>query len=256
MQFKISNDSSKYESSFEKLGNFDIGYFSLKCDNTKEHNEDSFTIKTKNNEILVGISDGAGGHPLGAKASNTAIDSLANNFIKNKDHNFLKYIEKSNKDVRALKAGAKTTLAIVYIKKDSLTCHNVGDSEIIYWNSQGKEIYRNIPQSEVGHLIQGGVISQDDSLDHDNRYIVNHLIGDKSLRIESTTKMKLKIGHTILLGSDGLFDNLSHEQLAQIIFKDNIEQAFNELTKICTEQDPESWKKSDDITFCLLRKFQ
>ncbi len=68
--------------------------------------------------------------------------------------------------------------------------------------------------------------------------------------------MKLKIGHTILLGSDGLFDNLSHEQLAQIIFKDNIEQAFNELTKICTEQDPESWKKSDDITFCLLRKFQ
>ena len=142
------------------------------------------------------------------------------------------------------------------IHQDNLRSFSVGDSEVIYWNGHGSELYSNIPQSEVGYRIEAGLLSQDESLDDPERYSVNNLLGDTSIRIEVASKMKIKKGHTILIGSDGLFDNLSHEELTELVGKGSFDKSFEELSSICIEQNIETWKKDDDISFVLVRKIK
>ena len=75
------------------------------------------------------------------------------------------------------------------------------------------------------------------------------------MRIEVASKMKVKKGHTILVGSDGLFDNLSHQSLGELICSGSFEKSIEQLNLLCTEQG-EDWKKDDDISYILIRKIK
>ena len=153
-----------------------------------------------------------------------------------------------------LKVGAKSTLAMVYILNDDFRCFCAGDSEILYLNSVGSEVYTNIPHSLIGYQVEAGLIEQEASLDNPERYLVDNLLGDKAIRIEATTKMEMKKGHSLIVGTDGLFDNLSHRELASIVSKGSFEDGFMELFEYCSTQKSENWKKDDDISFIYLQK--
>lgn len=233
---------------------YKLGYFIMGYKDSDSINEDSLFIIEKDNSFIFGVSDGAGGHPKGADASDEATKSITENFLKTDSPDFIEMFNLANQKVLDLKVGARCTLSLGYIQDNFFSCHSTGDSEIIYWNANGKEIYSNIPHSEVGYLIESGALEQEESLDDPNRYLVANLIGDSAIRIESTSKMEVKKGHTILIGSDGIFDNISHQQLTEIIAKGSFEESFKELISICISQDPQSWKKPDDISFVVVRK--
>jgi serine/threonine protein phosphatase PrpC len=250
----ILNEIPDSKSEILDFSDYKIGYFIKRYKEGERKNEDSLFIYTKDDHILFGVSDGAGGHPRGADASAIASQHIVKYFVEEKNPNFIEIIEKINDDVLSLKAGAHATLSLGHIHQNKFRSYSVGDSEIIYWNSQGKELYSNVPHSEVGYLIQGGHLDQSESLDDPNRYLVTNLIGDSSIRIESASRIELKKGHTIVVGSDGLFDNLSHDELSSLISGGSFEESFKKLCDICEKQDPESWKKDDDISFIVVRK--
>lgn len=239
-----------------EINQYKIGLYLKKCPTNNGSNEDSLFIYSDEKVICFGVSDGAGGHPRGADASSLAVHSMINFLEKNEEihPNFIQAINRANESVMEMKAGARCTLCFGYISDNQFSCHNVGDSEIVYWNSKGNEIYSNVPHSNVGYLIEGGALEQSESLDAPERHIVSSLIGDPTLRVESSTQMETKKGQTIIVGSDGVFDNISHEELCQIVTKGAFENSFEELCRICEEQDPEKWKKPDDISFILIRK--
>jgi len=236
-----------------EAGSYRIGYYiSRNKEKTHQENEDSLFAKMFIDEITLGIADGAGGHPKGRDASFL----IGNEIINDTTGNTLKLIESINTKIIDLKVGARSTLALMKIASGRVRFFCVGDSEIIYWNSHGSEIFSSTPDSSSGLKVRAGVTSQSESLNDPDRYIVNNLMGDEFIRIESTSGFPIKKGHTILLGSDGLFDNLSHEALTNIVGKGLFDKSFEELVALCNEQDNKTWLKNDDIAFILVRKIK
>jgi len=236
------------------LGKFRVGYFLARNRTKEDGNEDALFIRQKDSKIILGVSDGAGGHPKGEEAAAITAQGILEN-DKSWTH-FLRLIEKVNDDILNLKVGARSTLITAYLEEDDLRIFSVGDSEALYWNASGEEVYSNIPQSPVGYLVQAEAIKQEQSLDEPERYIVDNMLGDQAIRIEATSKMELKKGHTLLLGTDGLFDNLTHAQLKEMLATGSFEKSFSALVEICLSQDPAIWKKDDDIAFIVVRKIK
>lgn len=248
----IANKAETFSELFD-YENFRMGVFNIKSKAREGNdNEDALFVSVEKNILRIGVSDGAGGHPKGKEAAFEVADE-----VKTIDkRNMLEQVEAANNRVRGLKAGAMATLALAQINDDRVSFHTVGDSEVVYWNAQGREIYSSIPHSIVGAKIEAGVTTQKESLEDPERHIVTNMMGDEFVRIQSTSTFELKKGHTILVGSDGVFDNISHRQLDEIVAKGKFDDSFNEICEICTRQDPESWRKDDDITFVLLRKIR
>jgi PPM family protein phosphatase len=251
-------DINEHLSQIEVIGDYKIGIFISKNKFSNDINEDVLFMSYDNNGLILGVSDGAGGHPKGHEASLLtgkgiieSFEELSSNLI-----NPISIIEKINTSVLDMKIGARCTLSLVTIMDDYFRCYSIGDSEIIYWNSIGGEIFSNIPHSTIGYRIEAGSVLQEESLDDPERHIVTNLIGDETVRIDSTSKISLKKGHTILVGTDGLFDNISHEKLKEIAASGLFETSFEELVESCVTQDESVWRKDDDIAFIMLRKIK
>ena len=213
-----------------------------------EMNEDASFIHIENALGFLGVADGAGGHALAHEASSAA----AQVFLEDKKLEPYALIEKANEKVLSLNADAKTTLAFAELLESQVRFFSIGDSEILFLNSRADLIYSNIPQSTVGHKIEGGLVSQEDSLFEEERHIVHNLMGDEYIRIESTNKLPFKKGYTLVIGSDGLFDNISHEKIISTIGKGDFIKSFEALVELC--ESKEDWVKDDDISFIVLRK--
>lgn len=228
-----------------------IGIFANKNKSGESgQNEDVLFANYANDTLRIGVTDGAGGHPRGRDAAFLVGEEM----LKIDNQAVFQKIEIANQKILDMKAGSRATLALAQIKNDVVTFHSVGDSEIVYWNAQGRMLYSSVPHSPAGFKVEAGVTTQSESLTDPDRHIVMSLMGDEFVQIQSTTSQQLKKGHTFLIGSDGVFDNIPHETLAAIVAKGSFEQSFQELVEICTKQDEKTWLKDDDIAFTLVRK--
>lgn len=243
------HDQSKVYKKVVKFDDFKIGIFVSKSKVNRD-NEDCLFL-TKEKEVLrFAVADGAGGHPRGKDASFLVLDELR----KLKPESILDQIEIANNKILDLKAGAKSTLALAQINGNKISFYTVGDSEILYWNGVGRKLFSSIPNSPTGLKVEAGVISQEDSLTDPERHIVNSFLGDSIVKINSTTSFELKKGHTILLGTDGLYDNISHQRLCDMISGGSFEKSFEKLVNFCESKEKTEWLKDDDIAFFYLRK--
>ncbi|WP_412473721.1 PP2C family protein-serine/threonine phosphatase [Halobacteriovorax sp. YZS-1-1] len=250
---KIICDINEFESDLFDFGDYRIGYFISrhKYKEGTEQNEDSLFISGDEKSFVFGVADGAGGHPRGRDAS-VAISEEISKYSANS--NSLDLIEAANQKVNDLKAGARATLAFAEIKYDNIRFYHVGDSEILYWNAHGNELYTSTPHSGVGHMVKAGVLGQEESLSHPERNYVNNLMGDDLIKIESTSSSIMKKGHTVLIGSDGLFDNIPHDTLTELIGQGGFDKSFEDLVNFCKTQTEDKWLKFDDTSFVVIRK--
>lgn len=251
----LINDSEKLIQELMDFGDYRIGYLNLKKKESQGLNEDVLFFSGVEQKFIMGVSDGAGGHPKGQMAAKTVSEEIIKIFDSEKFEP-IEAIEKVNDKVIDLKVGAKCTFAFATIENHFFRCHSVGDSEIVYWNSNGNEVFSNVPHSSVGYQIKAGSLDQEESLDDPERHYVMNLMGDESVRIDSSSKISMKKGHTVLIGTDGIFDNISHGALKEIVAKGNFEKSFEDISNLCSTQDESTWKKDDDIAFLLIRKIK
>jgi len=252
----LHNIEEKEQDIFD-WNDYRIGYFIQKNQSKGETNQDTLFFIGKEDFCLFGVADGAGGHPHGREASYSVGETIFQ-YVRTKkaqDVQLISLIEDANFKVREKYPNAFTTLAFGALFETELRSYSVGDSEIQYFNSTGETIYNNIPQSPVGYAVEAGYMSQEEALDHNDRNLVNNLIGDELLRIEVASRVQLKKGYSVLVGSDGLFDNVTHEELSEKVGKGSFEEGFKELCSFFTEHQ-DQWRKDDDISFIFLRKIR
>lgn len=238
-------------------GNYRIGTFIIQNKERGYSNQDSLFLSIKENFCLFGIADGAGGHKNGAEASYIIGETLLQyvRTAKPSETQIIHLIEEANQNVREKLSESFSTLAFGVLFQNELRSYSIGDSEIQYYNHQGENFYSNIPQSPVGHAIEAGVMSQQEGLDHPERNLVNNLVGDEHLRIEVATNTHLKKGYSVIIGSDGLFDNVPHEELLKTIGSGSFDEGFNQLCDLC-ENRSWDWRKDDDISFIFLKRMR
>ena len=166
-------------------------------------------------------------------------------------------IENANRAVSELGVGAATTLAVAEIRHRSVRPYHVGDSMILLVGQRGKIKLQTISHSPVGYALESGMLDETEAMHHAQRHVVSNVIGTPDMRIEVGSTVEMARYDTLLLASDGLFDNLHTDEIVERVRKGPLERVMCILVEDCHRRmhAPQSGQpsKPDDLTFAAFR---
>ena len=200
-------------------------------------NEDNYGVKQQqisNAEtiILAVVADGMGGMFQGEVASKLAVqivleEPLTPN-IKTPEqrHEWLiSLFQKVNESVASHVKDGGTTLSVILAINEQLMIAHVGDSRI-YLLRQGEIHQLSEDHSLIGILLASGQITADESINHPDRNVLTKFIGAKQRlsdgyvqdlrRTNSELSLQLQHEDILLLCSDGVWDLVNQNELAEI----------------------------------------
>jgi protein phosphatase len=212
--------------------------------------------------VVLAVADGVGGAPNGDIAARLAIESLARSLENPRGgslrDSILNAIEYANETILALGNGTATTLAVAEIDADRLRSYNVGDSGILVTGQRGRLKLQTIAHSPTGYAVEAGLIDELEALAHAERNVVSNVVGSRDLRIEIGSAVRLAPRDTVVVASDGLFDNMLTEEITNTVRCGDLRQAAMGLAAICAERMQTSDADAeighaDDLSFILYR---
>ena len=213
---------------------------------------------------VLAVADGLGGERAGGEAADLTMKTLTAAVEQGLDDDamlrtaILNGVETANRDVQALGIGAATTLAVVEVRGDSVRTYHVGDSMILVVGQRGKIKLQTTSHSPVGYAVEAGLLDEREAIHHEDRHIVSNVIGSPEMRIEIGPVIRLAPRDTILLASDGLFDNLHVDEVVDRIRKGPLHKAVASLAadahKRMIDHQPGQPSKPDDLTILAYRR--
>lgn len=238
--------------------------FTRRCPGQADVNEDAaLLVAVDEDRGLLAVADGMGGLNGGEKASATALESLDATLRtaladgRAFRESILTGFETANTAVCDLRLGAGTTLTVVEIDARAVRTYHVGDSEALVVGQRGRRKLETIPHSPVGYGVEAGLIDEDDALHHDQRHEISNALGGAEMRVDMSHQVRLAARDTLVVASDGVFDNLSVEQIIGCVRKGPLRHAAAALQRevLRRMQDPpaDSPSKLDDLTFVVYR---
>lgn len=238
--------------------------FSSKSPDKMTLNEDSYALIPCGDlsGVLV-VADGLGGLRSGDVASRAVVTSLARAIKQSSaDCSFMREavldgVETANKDISEMKNGAASTVAIVEVQNGGVRPYLVGDTAILVTGQRGRIKYQSVPHSPVGYAVESGLLEEEEAIFHDERHLVSNAVGLDSMHVEVGPIIKLAERDTVLVASDGLFDNLKIDEIIHIIMQGPLLEAGEKLIQMCRSRmlhnDEDLPHKPDDMTFILFR---
>ena len=236
--------------------------FSTVAPDKESGNEDCAVLVPLDAESgVLGVADGAGGMRAGAQASGIAVETVARALregtgLELRDA-LLNGIERANAEIAGLAIGASTTLAVVGIQGRTVRPYHVGDSMIVVVGNRGKVKLQTVSHSPVGYAVEAGLLGEREALHHEDRHLVSNMLGSADMRIEIGAELTLAPRDTLVIASDGLFDNLHVEEIIEIARKGPLSRAARTLATSAAArmQEPgvEGPSKPDDLTFIIYR---
>ena len=209
------------------------------------------------------VADGAGGQRGGTQASSIALHELTaalEHAAREKTglrEAILDGIEAANREITTLGIGAATTIVVAELAGGRLRPYHVGDSGILAVGQKGKLKLQTIFHSPTGYAVESGLLNEREALRHDERHLVSNVIGIPEMRIEMGGSIELSPKDTVLLATDGLFDNLRTAEIVELLRKGPLEQALADLTAAAAKrmQSKEATRpgKPDDLTVVAFR---
>lgn len=196
----------------------------------REHNEDNVIIlKNENNEVLMAVADGMGGHKAGEVASFIAINHLELEFLKKESLgdkqdavNWIRdVVGKINSDIfkytdeHPESKGMGTTLVISVLTKDYLLFGNIGDSSGFVLK-KNKLFKVTNDHTLVNLLVTTGELSEEEAKSHPKKNVVMKALGAVNPAEIDIFDVDTDID-AILLSSDGLTSMLTIEQIEKVL---------------------------------------
>ena len=206
-------------------------FFLTDTGKVRDHNEDSVIIlKNSNNEYLLAVADGMGGHKAGEVASNMAIEHITNKFNsleslgdKDKAINWIREeVADINKSIFAYtdaheeSKGMGTTFVIALYTKDYLLFGNVGDSSgFVIKNSKLYKVTKD--HTLVNLLVSSGELTPEEAKNHPKKNILMRALGANNPAEVDIFDVVDDGREGILLSSDGLTSMLNETQIEKVI---------------------------------------
>ena len=241
-----------------------VAIYSARCPRKQGPNQDAAAlIPVSHASGILIVADGAGGQRAGEQASSLAIEALSRSVRKvargelELREAVLDGIENANRAISELGIGAATTLAVVEVQNRTIRPYHVGDSMILFVGQRGKIKLQTVCHSPVGYAVESGFLDEAEALHHEERHLISNMIGSPTMHIEVGPTLEMAEHDTLLLASDGLFDNLHVEEIVQQIRKGSLSNVAEELAQHCHQRmtDPKLDEpcKPDDVTFIAFR---
>lgn len=238
--------------------------FTSRCPGKASPNEDAAGVVSLGGAggMLI-VADGMGGRPGGEQASGVAVKRLAGAALENADAEpeprvgILNGIEAANEVIQQMGIGAGTALAVLEIHGRRVRPYHVGDCEILVVGQRGRIKLQTVAHSPVGYAVESGLIEREDAIHHVDRHYISNIVGSPEMRIEVGAAIELADHDSVLLASDGLFDNMSEDEIVDIVRAGPMEEAARILAETCRRRmnEPRDGEpsKPDDLTFILFR---
>jgi serine/threonine protein phosphatase PrpC len=238
--------------------------FSMACPGREGANEDSAAVLLFGADaaVLV-VADGLGGSAAGEHASRAVIQSVQFEVQSARGTETLartaiiNALEHANEAIQSLGVGAATTFAAVEVNRSAIRTYHVGDSGILVTGGRGRVKLQTVAHSPVGYGVESGLLDESEAMHHEDRHVVSNVVGSAAMSIDIGPTLNLKTRDTLLLGSDGVFDNLGIGEITDHIRKGPLEKAAANLREMLLERMNNPTKdlptKPDDVTFILFR---
>lgn len=256
------SDSRMDTGELHVLGVGQVAVFSSRSPDKTGPNEDTVAlIPIDDQTAVLAVADGVGGHPAGAKASALTIDllvrrlgspSMSRSEVR---ETILSAVEAANHSLLESGGGAATTCALVEVHGNQIRPYHVGDSAILVTGNRGKIKLETVSHSPTGYAIESGLLSEKEAIVHDERHLVSNVIGAPEMHISIGSVTSLAARDTLLIATDGLFDNLHKEEVVDRIRKGSLASCAELLVDLARRRMSGSGTlaKPDDMSFILFR---
>ena len=176
---------------------------------------------------LVAVADGMGGHRAGEVASQVAVEALQEAFaLDPTTGGLVAAVRAANAAVwsrgdadPALQGMGTTIAAAALVTEDRhkrLAIVNVGDSRV-YRLQEGRLSCLSSDHSLVADMVRAGAISEDEARTHPRRNILTRVLGGGPDIDPYFAEAVAAAGDRLLLCSDGLFNDLSEQEIAEAL---------------------------------------
>ena len=195
----------------------------------REENQDRVEVVTGDDAALVIVIDGMGGHSDGARAAEVAGETIAGDFVQKAKpifdpqgflHRAIGHAHTNlvglGADLR-VEARPRATCVVCLVQDGAAYWGHVGDSRI--YLVRNRQIFeRSRDHSHVELLLQEGLITEDEIMDHPMRNFVECCLGgDVTLPGMTVTGQKrLYPGDLLLACSDGFWSGLQDDEIASL----------------------------------------
>ena len=209
----------------------------------RDHNEDSVLIvRNQNNDYLLAVADGMGGHRAGEVASSIAISYLGKHFQESfinltKDQ-AIDWLQNSATKINELifdyadnhpeSKGMGSTLVVAVSTDNYVLFGNIGDSS--GFALKNGELHKvTYDHTLVNLLVTAGELTKEEAKDHPKRNVLMKALGANKNIDMDIFDCDPQI-EAILLCSDGLTNMLEVEQIQRVLLSDlTIEDKLTKL---------------------------
>ncbi len=243
----------------------EVAVFSTRDPFKEESGEDAAAVLEYGGAGILVVADGVGGIPGGAAAARIAVTELRRAARRGAERGdpvraaILDGIENANRAILARSAGGATTIAVLEVDGPAASARSfaVGDSMTFVLGGRGRIKHQSIPHSPVGYAVEAGLLDEREAMEHAERHLVSNSLGSDEMRIELGPRVALARLDTLVVGSDGLFDNVYVSELAERVCRGPLPRAAAKLAELALQRmiapAEGAPSKPDDLTFVLCR---
>lgn len=216
----------------------------------RDHNEDSVIIvKNRENNYLMAVSDGMGGHSCGEIASSIVIGYLGHHFqehfYKMNKEQAINFIKDSIDEVNSMifkyvdehpeSRGMGTTLVMAIVTTDYILMANIGDSSGFV--VKDKHLHKiTYDHTLVNLLVSAGELSQEEAKNHPRKNVLMKALGANDPIDADIYDCDMDID-AIMLCSDGVTNMLEVDQIEKVLDSElEIEEKVVKLIQKCNNR--------------------
>ncbi|MGB9877166.1 MAG: Stp1/IreP family PP2C-type Ser/Thr phosphatase [bacterium] len=267
-----SDYQAKVEEKTEKLKAVRLPPFRFKVagrsmiGKVRENNEDKFEFLIPEDEELLEkkgaiflVVDGMGGHNAGQIAAELAVQTFLRSYLKNEINNTLQAIKNAVSEANNLiytiaqgmseREGMGCTFTLAVIKENDLLLAHIGDSRLyLIKNKEIKQLTED--HTWVAEQVKKGILSEEEARLSPFRNLLTRSLGTKEEIEVDLSQYTLESGDIILLCTDGFYEYVEPEEIANELSKD-ISYGIFQLTELAQERGGK-----DNITALAVRVYR
>jgi serine/threonine protein phosphatase PrpC len=224
----------------------------------RDHNEDYFSCMNLRESTLFVVADGMGGHDAGEVASRLAVETACKEVQDGAQGKYdpQKLLEKAvlRANTEVIREGKSkgsnmgTTLTLALMREDKAYVASVGDSRT-YWIENGSIRQITEDHSLVVKLVSAGKLTREEARNHPKSNLLYRTIGsDENVKVD-TFQVDLKIGGSLLLCTDGLWGEVTDEDIHSVCESErDLKAACSRLIQLANDNGGK-----DNITAIVVR---